>query len=128
MDAHLARRHAHLDPGPANATCLADWHAALHAQHLAAYLDGAPGWAADPLPCRTAAAAAARAACLTLADACLPPGGEGGAPPSLAAMHRLLAQQLCQAHTCDKRRKRQHLHAVAKVGRRWRMGGLVETS
>lgn len=107
-------------PAQANATCLADWHAVLHARHLAAHLQGQAGWAADPLPCRPAAAAALKLACLALAERCLPPPGEQGAAAreqavALRRLHGLMEQHLCQAHTCDKRRKRSHLMAVAQA-------------
>lgn len=105
-----------------NATCLADWHALLHASHLAAHLRGEQGWATDPLPCRPAAAAALKEACLQLAEQCRPAATDGSSSAAraraaaLRRMHGLLVSHLCQAHVCDKRRKRTHLMAVAQVG------------
>ena len=104
-----------------NATCLADWHAVLHASHLAAHLRGEQGWAADPLPCRPAATAALKEACLQLAEQCRPEATDGSSSAAregaaaLCRMHGLLVSHLCQAHVCDKRRKRTHLMAVAQV-------------
>lgn len=113
LDAHLAARHPWLERHAANASCLADWHAALHASHLVRFLESAPGWAADPLPCLPRWAEAQRAACLDLAERCS--GGSAHSVPGLQRLHVLLAARLCQAHTCDKRRKRLQLAAAVRV-------------
>ena len=117
----------------ANASCLADLHATLHARHLSGYLAGTPGWASDPAPCRPAAAAGLQAACLALADRCFgASAGTDGVGSNITSaagsawrrqQHDLLARHLCPAHTCDKRRKRVHLQAAAKVGAIGASGG-----
>ncbi|KAL4457552.1 hypothetical protein ABPG75_012417 [Micractinium tetrahymenae] len=115
LDAHLAARHPYLEAQQGNASCLADWHATLHTRQLSAYLAGDGGWAADPRPCLPTLSAAAREACLALMERCLQGSGAG---PAHQRLHALLAGQLCQAHTCDKRRKRRHLQAAVKMHRR----------
>ena len=65
---------------------------------------------------------------MALADACFLPAGpdDTAARPAaneLRRLHALMARHLCAAHTCDKRRKRAHLQAVAQAHHRRSGGG-----
>ena len=59
---------------------------------------------------------------MQLAEQCRPAATDGSSSAAharaaaLRRMHGLLVSHLCQAHVCDKRRKRTHLMAVAQVG------------
>ena len=113
LDNHLDAQHAHdgtLLPTESS-TCLADYHDLLHAPRFEAWREGEAGWASDPLPCSKGLAATRQKQCKALAARCFP-WAEGKAAQLLLEHFT----QLCKAHTCDSRRKRRLLQAVAEVG------------